>query len=94
MGKRVMAIQYALLSLGTGVISSSQVHNMFHAMHTCIYSIYASVRLRASGRARAHVFRIYMLYVYGIRRHTRCLLALFNLTYIAMMCLFIRSIFL
>lgn len=35
-GKRVMAIQYALLSLGTGVISSSQVHDMFHTVHTCI----------------------------------------------------------
>jgi len=37
-----MAIQYALLSLGTGVISNSQVHDTFHTVHTYIY-IYTHV---------------------------------------------------
>lgn len=88
MGKRVMAIQYALLSLGTGVISSSQVHNMFHAMHTCMYSsIYSSVQLRASGRvrARAHTHTralrpcVYVIRVWDMWARTQNVCSLFSI---------------
>lgn len=54
-GKRVMAIQYALLSLGTGVISSSQVHDTFHTVHIYMYRVFMHkciAPLRASGRAQ------------------------------------------
>lgn len=50
-----MAIQYALLSLGTGVISSSQVHDTFHTVHIYMYRVFMHkciAQLQPSGRAR------------------------------------------
>lgn len=66
-----MAIQYALLSLGTGVISSSQVHDMFHTVHIYMYRVFMHkciAQLQPSGRARVCIYVYIRVYRYA-RRH-------------------------
>lgn len=57
-----MAIQYALLSLGAGIISSSQVHDTFHTVHIYMYRVFMHkyiAQLQSSGRAYVCV-RVYV----------------------------------